>query len=109
VSFLPFWLWSAITVFCLSPGLIVVFRYLLPLEFERFKSNTGTIAFDLARYRNKSEEFDSFLMTLRDAMEKAHKTEPNQALVPTPTSVMPAADAPVAPDAGAAHLTLAKK
>ena len=30
--------------------------------------------------------------------------EPNQALVPTPASVTPAADAPVAPDAGAAHL-----
>jgi len=28
----------------------------------------------------------------------------NQALVPTPASVTPAADAPVAPDAGAAHL-----
>jgi hypothetical protein len=32
------------------------------------------------------------------------KTEPNKALVPTPASVTPAADAPVAPDAGAAHL-----
>jgi len=30
--------------------------------------------------------------------------QPNQALVPTPASVTPAADAPVAPDAGAAHL-----
>ena len=30
--------------------------------------------------------------------------EPNQALVPTPMSVTPAADAPVAPDTGAAHL-----
>jgi hypothetical protein len=29
---------------------------------------------------------------------------PNQALVPTPASVTPAANAPVAPDAGAAHL-----
>ena len=29
---------------------------------------------------------------------------PNQALVPTPASVTPAAGAPVAPDAGAAHL-----
>jgi hypothetical protein len=29
---------------------------------------------------------------------------PNKALVPTPASVTPAADAPVAPDAGAAHL-----
>jgi hypothetical protein len=35
----------------------------------------------------------------------AHRyTEPNKALVPTPASVTPAADAPVAPDAGAAHL-----
>lgn len=31
-------------------------------------------------------------------------TEANQALVPTPASVTPAAGAPVAPDAGAAHL-----
>jgi hypothetical protein len=30
--------------------------------------------------------------------------QPNQALVPTPASVTPAADAPVAPAAGAAHL-----
>jgi len=30
--------------------------------------------------------------------------KPNKALVPTPASVTPAADAPVAPDAGAAHL-----
>jgi hypothetical protein len=35
---------------------------------------------------------------------EAPSTEPNQALVPTPASVTPAADAPVAPDAGAAHL-----
>jgi len=33
-----------------------------------------------------------------------NKKPPNQALVPTPASVAPAADAPVAPDAGAAHL-----
>ena len=32
------------------------------------------------------------------------EARPNQALVPTPASVTPAADAPVAPDAGAAHL-----
>jgi hypothetical protein len=32
------------------------------------------------------------------------KTEANQALVPTPKSVTPAADAPVAPATGAAHL-----
>ena len=32
------------------------------------------------------------------------KTEPNKALVPTATSVTPAADAPVAPAAAAAHL-----
>jgi len=32
------------------------------------------------------------------------KLRANQALVPTPASVTPAADAPVAPDAGAAHL-----
>jgi len=35
---------------------------------------------------------------------KTKKTEANQALVPTPASVTPAAGAPVAPDAGAAHL-----
>jgi len=38
------------------------------------------------------------------ALSKTKKTRANQALVPTPASVTPAADAPVAPDAGAAHL-----
>jgi serine/threonine-protein kinase len=38
------------------------------------------------------------------AYHKAKKEEANQALVPTPASVTPAAGAPVAPDAGAAHL-----
>ena len=33
-----------------------------------------------------------------------NKTEANQALLPTPMSVTPAADAPVAPDTGAARL-----
>ena len=35
---------------------------------------------------------------------RASHMMPNQALVPTPASVTPAAGAPVAPDAGAAHL-----
>jgi len=35
---------------------------------------------------------------------KSQTKRPNKALVPTPASVTPAADAPVAPDAGAAHL-----
>jgi len=37
-------------------------------------------------------------------LDEIRKDPPNQALVPTPASVTPAADAPVAPDAGAAHL-----
>ena len=36
--------------------------------------------------------------------EKSETNEPNKALVPTATSVTPAADAPVAPAAAAAHL-----
>ena len=36
--------------------------------------------------------------------EQAKKKMPNQTLEPTPISVTPAADAPVAPDTGAAHL-----
>jgi hypothetical protein len=39
----------------------------------------------------------------RDLWDETIK-EPNKALVPTPASVTPAASAPVAPDAGAAHL-----
>jgi predicted metalloprotease with PDZ domain len=42
--------------------------------------------------------------TVELQFHEAPSTEPNQALVPTPASVTPAADAPVAPDAGAAHL-----
>jgi hypothetical protein len=43
---------------------------------------------------------------LSEAVQKALKeeTEPNKALVPTAISVTPAADAPVAPAAAAAHL-----
>jgi hypothetical protein len=37
-------------------------------------------------------------------VEMIRKSRPNQALVPTPMSVTPAADAPVAPATGAAHL-----
>jgi len=48
-----------------------------------------------------SEEFAQILETLR-AMIK--KSEANQALVPTPISVTPAAGAPVAPAASAAQL-----
>lgn len=39
----------------------------------------------------------------KEILESFGKT-PNKALVPTPASVTPAAGAPVAPDAGAAHL-----
>ena len=38
------------------------------------------------------------------AFRKRNDNGPNQALMPTPASVTPAAGAPVAPDAGAAHL-----
>jgi len=40
----------------------------------------------------------------REHDEEQIRQRANQALVPTPASVTPAADAPVAPDAGAAHL-----
>jgi len=43
-------------------------------------------------------------ISARKVAIKARTNKPNQALVPTPASVTPAADAPVAPDAGAAHL-----
>jgi hypothetical protein len=46
---------------------------------------------------------DRLLLLLAEDM-LAQKQEPNQALVPTPASGTPAAGAPVAPDAGAAHL-----
>jgi hypothetical protein len=51
------------------------------------------------RLKKKSE-------ALSEAVQKALKeeTEPNKALVPTAISVTPAADAPVAPAAAAAHL-----
>ena len=38
------------------------------------------------------------------SLSKDRKKAANQTLVPTPASVTPAADAPVTPDAGAAHL-----
>jgi hypothetical protein len=41
---------------------------------------------------------------LYQELQNEIKNRSNQALVPTPASVTPAADAPVAPDAGAAHL-----
>jgi len=48
---------------------------------------------------------DVFLKAGLPASEKKFvRRGANQALVPTPASVTPAADAPVAPDAGAAHL-----
>jgi hypothetical protein len=55
--------------------------------------------------RNK-ERLRSFRLDCEivKATEAKKKREANQALVPTPASVTPAADAPVAPDAGAAHL-----
>jgi len=42
--------------------------------------------------------------TKRKPPQKPNQITPNQALVPTATSVTPAADAPVAPAAAAAHL-----
>ena len=45
------------------------------------------------------------LYELSELSAKLERSEANQALVPTPASVTPAADAPVAPDAGAAHLS----
>jgi predicted metalloprotease with PDZ domain len=42
--------------------------------------------------------------TVELQFHEAPNTEPNEALVSTPASIPPAADAPVAPDAGAARL-----
>jgi len=56
-------------------------------------------------YKHRADEAISYRKLYRDILEKyAAKTEPNKALVPTATSVTPAADAPVAPAAAAAHL-----
>ena len=48
-------------------------------------------------------ESEEYLKRVRKFLDSIQKTA-NQALVPTPASVTPAADAPVAPAAAAAHL-----
>ena len=56
-------------------------------------------------YKHRADEAISYRKLYRDILDKyAAKTEPNTALVPTTASVTPAADAPVAPAAAAAHL-----
>jgi hypothetical protein len=52
---------------------------------------------------DRSTEIDA-LISMIDALIDSKSNGPNQALVPTATSVTPAADAPVAPAAAAAHL-----
>jgi len=55
-------------------------------------------------YHETAATYFTVLMTFPEVTVFAPQTEPNKALVPTPASVTPAAGAPVAPDAGAAHL-----
>jgi hypothetical protein len=58
----------------------------------------------LMRRKEEGEAFDVFVSDLLDRFSKFKGTAPNQAPLPTPVSVTPAADAPVAPDTGAAEL-----
>ena len=62
--------------------------------------------FDLSAETLANEVFEKAVISVIGDCESLHRypTGPNQALVPTPASVTPAADAPVAPDTGAAHL-----
>jgi hypothetical protein len=71
--------------------------------FDNLEGLGENIVFDLTLVARENGR-----MTVRTRNGKiwifSDEFKPNQALVPTPASVTPAADAPVAPDAGAAHL-----
>jgi len=68
------------------------------------KPNSVTPLGPIVLYNNDRTEIPKIAGPLPDDIVSSLEKEANQALVPTPASVTPAADAPVAPDAGAAHL-----
>ena len=69
------------------------------MEFQFFKSKDG---WRISMFNFSSDIREEIQQRARYEVSK--KTEPNKALVPTATAVTPAADAPVAPAAAAAHL-----
>lgn len=84
ISFIPVWLWMPFVLFGLSIGLILIYRYVWPIDFTRFKFHTGAVAFDLGRYRKSAREFDTFVAALSSAIERAQRKELNQPPQPTP-------------------------
>ena len=74
----------------------------LTFKHQDFASQGRNFGFD--SYRIAVSECSVIEKVTLEFPEKKNERAANQALVPTPASVTPAADAPVAPDAGAAHL-----
>jgi hypothetical protein len=94
--------WIVVVALLLSlPGFRVVIHFVRPMDVVQFKDADGTLLLDFICTKKQKGAQDEFLAFLREAIAK---NQPNQAPLPTPVSVTPAADAPVAPATGAAEL-----
>ena len=87
-----------------SPGIIVLIYFSRTFRIAKFVTHSGSVAFDVISTRARSGELESFVQDLSCAIKDVGIKQPNQAPLPTPVSVTPAAGAPVAPDTGAAEL-----
>jgi len=73
-----------------------------PIDVYQVRGKNGSLVVQIYASKRKRFLCADFIRVLSDRM--AGNKPPNQAPLPTPASVTPAADAPVAPDAGAAEL-----
>ena len=77
LNIMPDWALAILSTLFALPGLIVLIKFLLPMDFICFSFKTGESAFDISKFRGNEIEFDEFAKLIENTVRTAQSSENN--------------------------------